>query len=118
MNSGIAWNVAAKYFLSTPLSINKNFLAGCTNTDSNTTQWKDLENDHNSSLSLNFSSNLELLVNQFTNATPENTNDLEKIYSSEYYEIEEMHKSLSLCHINACSLNENFDNFQHLLSCT
>ena len=27
-------------------------------------------------------------------------------------------KSLSLFHINACSLNKNFDDFQHLLSCT
>ena len=27
-------------------------------------------------------------------------------------------KSLSLFQINACSLNKNFDNVQHLLSCT
>ena len=60
------------------LSSNKNFLACCTNTDSNITQWKDLENDHNSSLSLKPSSNLELLGNQFNNATPENSNDPEK----------------------------------------
>ena len=39
-----------------------NFLACCTNTDSNLTQWKDLENYRNSSLSLKPSSNLELLV--------------------------------------------------------
>ena len=98
----------------------------CTNTDSNITQWKDLENGHNSSLSLKPSSNLELLVNQFNNVTPENSNDPEKISSSIYYDIEEMHnieiphknKSLSLFHINACSLNINFDDLQHLLSCT
>ena len=60
------------------LSSNKNFLACCTNTDSNITQWKDLEYDHNSSLSLKASSNLELLVNQFNNATLENSNDTEK----------------------------------------
>ena len=108
------------------LSSNKNFLACCTNTDSNITQWKDLENDHNSSLSLKPSSNLELLVNQFNNATPENSNDPEKISSSKYYDIEEMHnieiphknKSLSLFHINTYSLNKNFDNLQHLLTCT
>ena len=47
------------------LSSNKKFLACCTNTDSNIIQWKDLENDHASSLSLKPSSNLELLVNQF-----------------------------------------------------
>ena len=49
------------------LSSNKNFLACCTNTDSNITQWKDLQNDHNSSLSLKPSLKLELLVNQFNN---------------------------------------------------
>ena len=27
-------------------------------------------------------------------------------------------KSLSLFHINACSLNKNFDDLQHLLNCT
>ena len=60
-------------------------------TDSNITQWKDLENDHDSSLLLKPSSNLELLVNQFNNATPENGNDPEKIASSKYYDIDEMH---------------------------
>ena len=107
------------------LSSNKNFLACCTSTDNNI-QWNDLENDHDSSLSLKPSSNLELLINQFNNATRENTNDPEKISSSKYYDIEEMHnteityknKSLSLLHINTCSLNKNFDDLQHLLSCT
>ena len=98
----------------------------CTNTDSNITQWKDIENDHNSSLSLKPCSKLELLVNQFNNATPENGNDPEKIASSKYYDIDEMHnieiphknKLLSLFHINASSLNKNFNDLQHLLSCT
>ena len=70
-------------FLFNSLTSNKNFLACCTNTDSNITQWKDLENGHNSSLSLK-PSKLELLVNQFNNATPENGNDPEKIASSKY----------------------------------
>ena len=61
------------------LSSNKNFLACCNNTDSNTTQWKNLENSYNSSLSLHPSSYLELLVNQFNNATPENGDDPEKL---------------------------------------
>ena len=56
-----------------------NSLACFTNTDNNITHRKDLENDCNGSLSLNPSSNLELLVNQCNNATPENGNDLEKI---------------------------------------
>ena len=66
------------------------------------------------------------MVNQFNNATPENGNDPEKITSSKYYDIDEMHnieiphknKLLSLFHINACSLNKKFDGLQHLLSCT
>ena len=54
-------------------------------------QWKGLENDHDSSLLLK-PSNLELLVNQFNNVTPENSNDPKKIFSSKYYDIEEIHK--------------------------
>ena len=70
------------------LSSNKNFLVCCTNTDSNITQWKDLEYDHDSLLLLKPFSNLELLVNQFNNTTPENGNSPEKIASSKYYDIE------------------------------
>ena len=33
-------------------------------------------------------------------------------------EIPNKNKSISLFHINACSLNKNFDDLQHLLSCT
>ena len=33
-------------------------------------------------------------------------------------EIPHKNKSLSLFHINACSLNKTFDDLQHLLSCT
>ena len=67
---------------------------------------------------------LELLVNEFNNATPENGNDPE--HSSKHYNTDEMHnieiphknKSLSLFHINTCSLNKKFDDLEHLLSCT
>ena len=108
------------------LSSMKNFLACCTNSDNNSTHWIYLENDHNSSLSLKSSSNLDLLVNQFNNATSENSNDPEKVCLSKYYDIEEMHiieiphknKSLSLFHINKCSLNNSFDDLQHLLNRT
>ena len=108
----------------TPYQATRNFLACCTNTDNNITLWKDLKNDHNGSLSLK-PSNLQLLVNQFNNATPANDNDPEKIASSKYYHIDEMYnieipqknKSLSLFHINACSLNKFLFDFQHLLSC-
>ena len=60
------------------LPSNKNFLTCCTSTDSNITQWWDLGNDHNNSLSLKPSQNLKLYVNQFNNAFPENSNDLKK----------------------------------------
>ena len=81
MNPGIVQIVAAQFFLSTPHQARKTSqLAVQTLPDSNiTTQWKDLEHDHNSLLTLKPSSNLELLVNQFNNATPENSNDPEKI---------------------------------------
>ena len=48
-----------------------------------------------------------------------------KIFFSLKYDIDEIHnvgipnknKSLSLFHINACSLNKNFDDLQYLMSC-
>ena len=97
----------------------------CTNTDYNNAHWIDLENDLSRSLSLKPSWNLELLVHQFNNATPKNSNDPEKVCSSKYYGIDKMHnieiphkiKSLSLFHINVCDLNKNFDDLQHL-NCT
>ena len=52
----------------TPYVITKTFLLVVGNTDNNSTHWIDLEN--------------ELLVNQFRNATFENSNDPEKVCSS------------------------------------
>ena len=106
-------------------SNNKDLLTCCTSTDNSITHWRDLENDHNS-LSLKHSSNIDHLVNQFNNVNPKNRNDPEKISSSKYYDVKEMcnieihhkNKLLSLFYINACSLNKNFDELQHLLSCT
>ena len=128
-NSNESWyciDCCSTIFPFNSISSNRTFLASCTNTDNNSIQWIDLHNDHNSSLSLKPSSNLELLVNQFNNATPENTNDPEKVCSFKYYDIVEMHnieiprknKSLPLFHLNACSINKNFDDLQHLLHCT
>ena len=104
------------------VSSNKIFLACCTSTDSDITQQKDLEIVHDSSLSLKLSSDLELLINQCNNATPENSNCTKIISSFKYYNNEETHnieiahttKSLSLFHINACSLNKYIDNIQYL----
>ena len=55
-----------------------------------------------------------------------NSDDPENTVSSKYYDTEELQnlkitnksKSLSLFHINACSLSKNFDDLQHLQSCT
>ena len=84
MNPGIAQIVAAQFFLSTPYQTTKTpwLVVQILIT---TSQWIDLEHDHDSSLSLK-PSNLELLVNQFNNAKSENSNDLEKISSSKYYD--------------------------------
>ena len=75
---------------------------------------------------------MKLLVNQFNNISsltqPDdiNSDDPENTVSSKYYDIDELQNlkitnnsnSLSLFHTNACSLSKNFDDLQHLLSCT
>ena len=78
-------------------------------------QWKVLKSARNSSLLLKHP-NVELLVNRFNN-DPENI-------SSKYYDTDEIRiieisnkNNLFLFHINSCSLNGNFDDIQHLLSC-
>ena len=71
--------------------------------------------------------NLKLLVNQFNNNdSPEDNTDPENVVQSKYYGIDELQtmklsnkdKSLALIHINACSLNKNFNELEYLLSCT
>ena len=79
------------------LSRNKNFLACCSNTDNNITEQRDLEYDHDSSLSLT-PSNLELLVNQFNKATQKTVMTLKKflhpnIMTEEMCNIEIPHKN-------------------------
>ena len=77
-------------------------------------------------LSLKRPSDLALLYNQFNNTSPEKNNDSENVVNSKYYDIDQIqtlkfpnkHKSLALFHINACSLNKNFDDLDHLLKCT
>ena len=77
-------------------------------------------------LSLKPHSDLALLYNQFNNTSPEKNNDPTNVVNSKYYDIDQIqtlkfpnkHKSLALFHINACSLNKNFDDLEHLLKCT
>ena len=125
MNPDIAVQFSTPYHV-IKTSCNKNFLACCTNINNKIIQYSDLESDHNGSFLLKPSPNLELLVKQFNNDTPENGKTSENIYSSKYYDITEMHnikipqknKSLSLFHVNACSVSKSFDDIQHLLSYT
>ena len=80
-------------------------------------QWKGQKTSGITSLLLEPTLNLELSVDQFSNATSENNTDPENISSSKYYDIDEMHnigipnksKSLSLFHIDPCSLNKIFE---------
>ena len=66
------------------------------------------------------------MYNQFNNTSPEKNNELVNVLNSKYYDIDQIqtlkfpnkHKSLALFHINACSLNKNFDDLEHLLKCT
>ena len=85
--------------------------------------------DKDSSVSLKPSEHLKHLVNQFSNMSSPpgdiNPDDRENIVSSKYYDIEELKnlkirnksKSNFAFHINTCSLNKNFDDLQHSLSC-
>ena len=63
------------------------------------------------------------MINNFS---PEPKNEPENVVNSNYYDIDQIQtlkfpeksKSLSLFHINACSLSKNFDDLEHLLKCT
>ena len=105
---------------------NKNFIS---NFHDNNSKSKNID-DKNSPLLLKPSEHLKRLVNQFNNmsSSPDhnNSDDPENTVSSKYYDTEELQnlkitnrsKSLSLFHINACSLSKNFDDLQHILSRT
>ena len=103
---------------------NKNFSMCVSNFHNNNNSGK---TNTEGSLLLKPSENLKLLVNQFNNnASPEDNTDPENVVQSKYYDIDELQtmkipnkdKSLALFHINACSLNKNFNELEHLLSCT
>ena len=82
----------------------------------------------NSSVLLKPPPNLELLLNQFNNSSPEQQNDPENVVNSRCFDIDQIQSlklsqkekslSLSLFHINACSLNKNFNDLVYLLKCT
>ena len=79
------------------------------------------------SLVLNPPQNLSLLFNQFNSLSDEtnlHNDDTDKINNCKYYDVEQVQtlkipkNSLKMFHINACSLNKNFDDFQYLLKST
>ena len=102
----------------------KNFSMCVSNLHNNNNPVKTLNNE--SSLLLKPSENLKLLVDQFYNASRKDNTDPENVVQSKYYDIDELlnmkipnkDKSLALFHINACSLNKNVDDLEHLLTCT
>ena len=63
---------------------------------------------------------------QFKNTSSEQNVDSENVVNSRYFDIDEMQalklhvkkNSISFLHINACSLNKNFDDLEYLLKCT
>ena len=87
-----------------------------------------LDNMNNSStLVLKQPGNLSRLLNQFNNITENHTNrDADNVVKCRYYDIEEIQtlnipnksKSLSMFHINTCSLSKNFDDLEYLLKTT
>ena len=79
----------------------------------------------NSILKLNPPPNLKLLFNQFNELTAEsNKKSPENFINCRNLDIDEIQKmkiepnSLSLFHINSCSLNKNFEDLEYLLKAT
>ena len=68
---------------------------------------------------------LSCIINSIT-LLQKKSSDPENVVNSKFYDIDQTqtlkfpdkHKSLALFHINACSLNKNFDDPDHLLKCT
>ena len=80
-----------------------------------------------STLVLKQPANLSQLLNQFNNITKNHTNrNPDNVVKCRYYDIEEIQalnipnksKSLSMFHINTCSLSKNFDDLEYLLKTT
>ena len=72
------------------------------------------------------SANLSFLFNRFNNFFPEHKNEPENVVNSNYYDIDQIQNlkfpaktnSLSLFHMNVCSLSKSFDDLEYLLKCT
>ena len=80
-----------------------------------------------STLVLEQPANLSQLFNQFNDVTDNHTNrDPDNVLKCRYYDTDEIQtldipnksKSLSMFHINTCSLSKNFDDLEYLLKTT
>ena len=90
-------------------------------------QNKDNDKDNSSNLVLKPPSNLNSLFNQFNNSSQTHDfKDPENVLKCKYYNLEEVQtinisykkSSLSLFHINTCSLNQNVQDLEYLLKTT
>ena len=105
---------------------NKDFISSIIKATNFFSQGTNSDKYKESLLSLKPPSDLAHLYNQFNNTSPEKNNDPENVVNSKFYDIDQIqtlkffdeHKSLTLFHINTCSLNKNFDDFDHLLKYT
>ena len=86
--------------------------------------WENIQMN-NTILKLNPPPNLKLLFNQFNELTAEsNKKNPENFINCRNLDIDEIQKmkiepnSLSLFHINSCSLNKNFEDLEYLLKAT
>ena len=79
-----------------------------------------------SRLALKPPKNLSYLFNKFNSVPSDINNTPENIISSNYYDINQLQtlkeftdkSSLSLFHLNTCSLSKNIDNLEHLIQST
>ena len=90
-------------------------------------QNKDIDQDNSSNLVLKPPPNLNSLFNQFNNSSEiHDFKDPENVVNCKYFKLEEVQtmkipdkkNSLSLFHINACSLSKKFDDLEYSLKTT
>ena len=80
----------------------------------------------NTRLVLKPQGNLTNLFNEFNNLSSDQNNNSENIINSKYYDVDEIQtlnklnvkRTLSLFHINSCSLSKNIEDLEYLLNST
>ena len=85
-----------------------------------------IDNSTNTRLVLKPQENLTNLFNEFNNLSSDQNNNSENIINCKYYDIDEIQtlnklnnkRTLSLFHINSCSLSKNIEDLEYLLNST